>query len=533
MANKLGRKGTALVFFLLLLSNTNPSFAAKREHNKPKQGGVFRFIALSDVTRIELDPANPYSFIFLSEQMYDGLVRLDKNLRIEPSLAEFWEISSDGTVYTFYLRKGVRFHDGSEFTAQDVKFSLERLLDRNVNSPHYQYFVARVEGARDYHEGRARDVRGFKVLDDATFQIQWTKPFVPALYLMSMHFCKILPRKKVIEDGENFWLRPSGTGPFVFDYWMRTPRLEISGVRLKRNDAYFDGRPYLDGLEFGTHFFTPDDFFEGKVDSIPVLTSRLLRSNYQIFQDGALTHFFLGMSCHIYPLDRPSIRQALARGLDKAAITEAAADIRYLRKVTDNYIPSRLYGFYPQREQYPFDLKAAREILRQEGFSQESRFPSLTVCFELPRTPLKNKIFREIRDQLSAMDISSRQNYYESPEELMRVGGPYLVFFSRALSIPDPEDMIRPLFYSDSILNGIGYRNPELDGLIQDAEGERSLKKRVHIFQNIEKILREDVPAIPLFSHQNRMAVQPYVRGVVVPALGVYYIDATKIWLDR
>jgi ABC-type transport system substrate-binding protein len=69
--------------------------------------------------------------------------------------------------------------------------------------------------------------------------------------------------------------------------------------------------------------------------------------------------------------------------------------------------------------------------------------------------------------------------------------------------------------------------------LIQAAESERSLKKRVQIFHNIEKILQEDVPAIPLFSHQNRVAMQPYVQGVVVPALGVYYIDATKIWLDR
>jgi len=533
MAKKLSWIVTTAVLFLLLVANTVPHFAVKWEQRKPKTGGVFRFIALSDVTKIELDPANSYSLIFLSEQIYDGLVRLDKNLRIEPSLAEFWEISSDGTVYTFYLRKGVRFHDGSEFTAEDVKFSLERLLEKRINSPHYQYFVTRVKGAQDFREGKAGEVAGYRVLNESTFQIEWTNPYVPALYLMSMHFCKILPHKKVAEDGESFWLHPSGTGPFIFDYWMRTPRLEISGVRLKRNENYFDGKPYLAGLEFGTQFYTPDEFIEAEVDSIPVLTSRLLQSNYQLFQDGALTHYFLGMSCHIHPLDRASVRKALAHGLNKIKITESAEDVRYLRKVTDNYIPSRLPGFYPLRQNYLFDLEKAKMMIRNEGFSQERPFPALSVFFELPRTPLKNKIYREIRDQLDAMGISSRQNFFETPEELIHVAGPYLAFLGRALSIPDPEDMIRPLFYSSSDFNVFGYENPELDRLIQAAEGERSLKKRIHIFQDIEKILSEDIPAIPLFSHQNRVAMQPYVQGVVVPALGVYYIDAKKIWLDR
>jgi ABC-type oligopeptide transport system substrate-binding subunit len=101
------------------------------------------------------------------------------------------------------------------------------------------------------------------------------------------------------------------------------------------------------------------------------------------------------------------------------------------------------------------------------------------------------------------------------------------------LSIPDPEDMIIPLFHSQSMDNVFGYENSEIDGLIKDVEVERSMKKRNQLFHKIEKILLQDVPAIPLFSHQNRVAMQPYVRGVVVPALGFYYIDATKIWLDR
>lgn len=532
MIKKLGWIAAASVLVLLLSAYSISSYSRIRKQ-EPKSGGTFKLISLTNVSRIELDPANPYSFIFLSEQMYDGLVKLNKNLRIEPSLAEYWEISSDGTVYTFYLRKGIRFHDGSELKASDVKFSLERLIDRQTKSPHYQYFVSRVEGAEDFREGRADGVSGYRVLDDYSFQIKWLRPYVPALYLMSMHFCKILPREKVLEAGQNFWLHPSGTGPFIFDYWIRTSRLEIAGVRLKRNDNYFDGAPHLDGIEFGSQFFTLDDFYSGEIDSIPVLSKRLLNSEYQIFQDGALTHYFLGMSCHIYPLDRPAIRKIIALSLDKEAIARAAADMRYLRKVTNNYIPSRLHGFYPFPGKDRLDRERARKMLQAEGFFRDVEFPTLTVYFETPRDPLKNRIFREIRDQLNALGINSRMDVYDSPANLFRVGGPYLVFYRKMLRIPDPEDIINPLFHSQSEDNVFGYENSEIDNLISEVEVERSMKKRIQLFHEIEKILIQDVPAVPLFSHQNRVAMQPYVRGVTVPALGFYYIDAKKIWLDR
>ena len=104
MAKKLGWIAAAIVLVLLHSANSMSNFTGLLQQ-EPQSGGVFKLISLADVSRIELDPANPFSFIFLSEQMYDGLVRLNKNLRIEPSLAEYWEISSDGTVYTFFLRK--------------------------------------------------------------------------------------------------------------------------------------------------------------------------------------------------------------------------------------------------------------------------------------------------------------------------------------------------------------------------------------------------------------------------------------------
>jgi ABC-type transport system substrate-binding protein len=523
----------AIIVLLLLCGITSLSISAKvRRDIQPNYGGIFRLKSFTDVYRTELDPANPDSFIFLSEQIYDGLLRLDKNLHIQPALAEYWEISSDKKVYTFYLRQGIKFHHGIELNAHDVKYSLERLLDKETNSPYYQFFVNRVEGAIDFREGRANEVTGFKVIDSLIFEIHLTKPFVSALYLMSMHFCKILPRDKATEEGRDFFSRPSGTGPFMFDFWVRTTKLEIAGIRLKRNTDYFEGQPYLDAIEFCS-LFTIDHFYNREIDAIPILSRRLLDSKFLLFEDGPLTHYFLGMSCQISPLNRASVRKAISYGFDKQAIVEAARDIKYLRAPIDNYIPSYLPGFFPPHEGEPYNLEKAKEMLQREGFSSEDRFPRVTVYFESPRTNSKNNIYRELRNQLRVIGIDSRLDFYDSLEELKKSRDPYLIFVERMMSFPDPEDMVRPLFYSKSIFNVFGYSNTRFDRLLEMAEVERSWKKRISLFHKIEEFLFSDVPAIPLFSHQNRVAVQPYVRGVEYPSLGFYYIDAKKIWLDK
>jgi ABC-type transport system substrate-binding protein len=517
-----------VLFFGLPLEN----FGEKGRSKKPRSGGVFRLKAFTDEFRRELDPVSADSFIFISEQLFDGLVRLDKNLNIVPHLAEYWEISPDGIKYTFYLRKGIKFHHGAELSAEDVKYSLERLIDKKTDSPYYQFFLPRVVGAQYFREGKTKDVEGFKVLDDYTFEIHWTRPFVSALYLMSMHFCKILPKDLVLDKGRGFFYKPSGTGPFKFDYWIRTTKLDIAGVRMIRNEEYFGGKPYLDAVEFCPHY-TLDHFFNGEIHSIPVLTDRLLKSDFQIFQDGLLHKMFLGMSCHTPPLDRLSVRKAISCAIDKAEVVQAASEVRYLYQVTNNYIPPRLQGFLPKDDEVTFDVEQAKHMLREAGFSSENKFPGLTFLVSLPRTDLKFKIYRELRKQLGVVGIKLRIQYYKSLEELKNIEKPYLVYSGRLMNFPDPDDIVRPLFFSKSIFNVFQYSNPELDRLLQEAEIEKSRTRRISFFHKIEQILISDVPAFPLFTVQNRIAMQPYVRGVEVPPLGFYHLDTKKIWLDK
>lgn len=521
-----------LLFVFLIFSFLYSDIYKKENRVKPRYGGVFRLKSFSNEFRPELDPASPESFIFISEQIYDGLVRLDKNFNIIPSLAEYWEISSDGQRYRFHLRKGVKFHQGRELSAGDVKFSLERLLDRKIDSTYFHFFLNRVVGAKDFREGKANDVEGFSALNKYTFEIQWTRPFISALYLMSMPFCKILPRDLVQRKGKKFFLKPSGTGPFMFRYWIRTSKLEIAGVRLERNDEYFGGKPYLEAVEF-CPIYTINHFLNREIDSIPILSEKLLESNYQIFQDGSLHHVFLGMSCHITPLNNPIVRKAISYGIDKRKVSRAAYDLKTLKQAVNSYIPSRLPGFFPSEDEKTYDLKKAEELLQKAGFSSEKEFPSLTLFLGLPKTGLKTKIYRELRKQFETLGIKLNDNYYKSHKEIRQFNKPYLVLVERLMNFPDPEDIIRPLFFSESIFNLFGYDNPALDNLLLKAEVERSWTKRINLFHQMEEILFFDVPAVPLFSQQNMVVMQPYVRGVEIPPLGLYYLEAKKIWLDK
>ena len=529
---KIGLFLIAILFLSVFILFSLQWVGEEKAAESPVYGGIFRIRSLADSFRKQLDPAQSDSYIFLSEQLYDGLVRLDNNLKIAPALAAYWMISSDGKKYTFVLKKGVRFHHGGELTAEDVKFSLERLLDADVGSPYYHYFLDRIVGAAEFREGSSSEVTGIRILDRYTLEIDWMRPYVPALYVLSMHFCKILPRERLRRQGNNFFLKPSGTGAFVFDYWVRDNKLNEVGVRMKRNEEYFRKKPFLDALEF-CPLYTLDHFMDGEIDCIPVLSGRLSRSKYRIFHDGSLQTMFLGMSCHIPPLDIPEVRKAIQAGIDKKTLVDGIKEARYLRQITNRFIPFRIPGFFKVDESSTFDKKEAARLLEEVGYSAEKEFPRIVLYLDSPRNDSKQKFSNEIKDQLGDLGIKVDVNYYRSIEQVKESETPYLILMHKMMGMPDPEDMIRPLFSFTSGSNIFGYVNPEIGGLLRAGEVEKSWSKRIKIFRQIEKILLADVPAIPLYSQQNRLAMQSRVRGVAVHHLGMYYLDTQKIWLER
>jgi ABC-type transport system substrate-binding protein len=526
-----------LVWWLASLSLSGASMGARPYilsqplKERPIPGGTLRLSPFGQQLNLELDPAKD-AHVFLMQQLYDGLVRLDKDLNPTPALAEYWIISESGRRYTFYLRRGVRFHDGREMTAADVAYSFRRLVDPQVNSPYAANFLGRVTGAQEFWDGKVPEVSGFRTRGKYVFEIQWVDPYVSALYLLSMSYTKILPREPLLAQGRDFFRKPVGTGPFRFGYWLRNPRLDIVGIRLERNDDYYDTKAFLDAVEFSP-FYTFDDFRHRDVDIYPFVSRRLADMDCQIREDGALTVVLLGMSCHLEPLNRPEVRRALAAGLDRRTLAKVSYTNESVPEPTDNFIPAKLKGFLPLAGDWDYDPQGAGRLLAAAGFPADRDFPPLTLFTSRAAPELGQKVYRELKGELQALGISLSHREYGSLREVRAYRKPYLVLIEWRLNFPDPESFVRPLFYSRSDLNAMGYANPKLDATLEEAEAQPSFSQRIGLFQKIERQLRQDLPAVPLFSNELRMALQPYVRGVEISPLGFFYLDLRKVWLDK
>lgn len=536
MKTRRQRSRPALVIglvFLLAGAGFTGSLIQKKPEVRPRPGGTLRIKAFLTPFNPTFDPAAS-SHYFISEQLYDGLVRFDDQFTPMPALAEYWTISDDGKRITFFLRKGVAFHNGRELTAGDVKFSLERLVQNRPGNTYYQYFTRKVVGAEEYWQGQADEVAGFKVLDDSTFEIQWTRPFVSGLLLLGMYYCKILPKDLVESQGRGFFQKPIGTGPFMFGHWLRSPRLEVLGVRLVRNPAYFGKKPYLAALEYSPHF-TEDQFEEGGVHVISVTSSRMIHKRYQVLENDTLTSGFLALSCEIPPLNRPEVRKALALGLDRTRLAEACSTVSSTARVLDNYIPPLLPGFFPRSLSPIHEPDKARILL--DRLLPESGMKSLNLTLYLPhpRQDTHPGFVQELERQLNAMGIRLTAKYLKKPEDIRSVRVPYMKLLEYGMDFPDPENIIVPLYHSRSIVNQLNsrYANPRLDSLLEQTEVERSWEKRTWLFRQIERLLFEEVPSIPLYSERVRIALLPNVRGAKLPAMGFMFLDTKGIWLEE
>src|SRR5438477_1212422 len=198
-----------ILAFVVVLGNAMAQTGAAPE------GSVYRRPLGHDP--ITLDPAR-ISDVYsrsVAHQIFDGLAQFDQTLTVTPALAEFWRATRDGLVWTFTLRKGVKFHHGRELTSDDVVYSLTRLVDPRIKSPAGDLFSA-VKGVDEYRSGKATQVSGFTVID--RYQVQVTLHHAPAPFVsfVAVGAAKILPRDVAESQGEAFGQRPLGTGPFRF-----------------------------------------------------------------------------------------------------------------------------------------------------------------------------------------------------------------------------------------------------------------------------------------------------------------------------
>ena len=534
--------GFKVLIFILVISISftllfdRNGFSTEKRSDIPGTGGTYR--RPLEFNPKTLDP--PLSLdmyaVNIIQQVFDGLVQFDKDLNIIPAIAKSWKVSPDGLTYTFYLREGVKFHNGREVVAEDFVYSFTRVIDPKTKSPAAS-LLDRVIGFKEFQEGKISTVKGLRAIDKYTFEIKLTEPYSPFLSILGMNKFKVLPREEVEKSGTDFGKSPVGTGPFKF-----ISMKEGEEIVLEANKDYSEGRPYLDKIDFKIFHGAPrekilTEFKEGGLEEsfIPPeeIEEILKQKKYSFIQKPLLSLRFYGFNLRTKPLDNKRLRKAINFAIDKKSIiSEIHKNQFHLAK---GILPPGMPGYDPKREPYPHNETLAQKYLMESGYGKDKLAPTLAI-WSASKSDAAQKELNEIKSQLNKIGIQAIIHYETNwPNFLLMLRDHKFPIHIHAwyADFPDPDNFLGILFHSKSKYNYWAYQNKEVDRLLDKARAERDYLKRMAMYRKIEEIVLDDAPIVPMVNHLFQMVYQHYVRGVEVSALGGPYIPMKKIWLKK
>lgn len=485
-----------------------------------------------------LDPArikDIYS-LAVSQQIFDGLVQFDRTLNITPGLAEFWKATRDGLTWTFMLRKGAKFHHGRDVTADDVVFSLTRLLDPKTRSGAADVLLG-IKGARDFREGRTDHVTGLVAVDRHRVRISLSGAFTPFVSALAVGHAKIVPRDVVERDGDDFGKRPVGSGPFRFVRWERGREIVLAA-----NAAYFGGPPRLSGIRF--KIFPGNDvdamyreFERGHLEDAPAPTREYQRAvaskDHVHVRRPMISIRWYGLNARLKPLDDRRVRQALILAIDRVALLRDVYANRHV--LARGILPPGTQGFNPALQGYGYDPDRARALLAEAGFPGGRGMPRIAIWSSVKRREIVRQ-HEEVLKYWAAVGVAGDIEYLTDWPAFARGldEGKFPVFLHGWYAdVPDPDNFLFKLFHSRSPRNFFGYANPIVDDLLAQARAAGDVVRRIDLYRKAEELIVGDVPVIPILHHTYERLFQPYVRSIEVTGLGDPYIALHKIWLDR
>jgi peptide/nickel transport system substrate-binding protein/oligopeptide transport system substrate-binding protein len=512
---------------------------ARTEDLTTRFGGVYRRPLANEP--VSLDPAhttNVYANTVVN-QLFDGLVQFDSHLNPIPAIAGFWEASLDGLTWTFSLRKEVKFHNGREVTADDFVYSFTRLLDPVVKSPVADLFKY-IRGAEAFQEGKTPKVEGLQALDRYTLQISLYKSYAPFLSILAMVNAKVVPREEVEGRGEQFAIQPVGSGPFRFQRW--EPKRQIV---IQAYDNYYEGRPFLDqivfemrvdkGLEEGFSRFLRGELEESVVPSTKAeeIQNNPLYRSYTYLTKPTLHLLYIGFNLRQEPFTNRKVRQAFNYAVNKDAIVQ---EIRKRTSITaKGLLPPGMPGYDPDLVSYYYNPRRAEQLLAEAGYPGGQGLPALDLWYSSNETSAPQEL-EAYREALAALGVTiniRKADNWPILEKLLEEGKPAMFRLGWHSDIPDPDNFLFPLLFSQSKTNRTFYRNAQVDQFLDEARREIDYAQRIKIYRDVEKLVLQDAPWISQHHHVFESLYQPYVQGIEINALGAHYIPMKKVWLKK
>lgn len=529
-------------------------------------GGVFNYNEAQMLSSIF-----PLTVLRVSEhrtasQIYEGLIRFNaKTLAVEPCLAQSWEVDPSGTIYTFHLRKDVRFHDdpafpggeGRKLTAADVVHCFTTLCEKGPGDQAFWLFQDKVEGANAYHNAGTSggQVSGITAPDEHTVRITLTRPLPNFLQSLAGAGCWIWPKELVEHYGKDLFRHAIGTGPFHL-------KIARAGevIVLERNPHYW-GRdtngaalPYLDAVRITMvqdKQMEVAQFLKGHLNMVLELSLESVglladsvdaatgNHRFNVLSTPALTVQFYGFNASKPPFNDRRVRRAFALALDRRLLVDSA--LHGMAVVAQHgLVPPGLNDYpYSLVPGIPYDPDSARKLLALAGYPGGEGFPRVQLQvnnygfgYRSVASKVQELLGKELGVGISVSTVPPAEYYH-------RIEHGDALFWREGwvADLPDPENFLALIYGKNAVsdtaqassLNTTRYANPRFDALFALAMTRKNETDRMRDLAEAEKIAMQDVPLIPLYHERYVVLLDPAVTDLTVNAMELLDLRLVKL----
>lgn len=485
---------------------------------------VLIYASGADATTLDPADAEDGESVKVIVNVFDTLLTYaDDSADLVPGLATKWSESPDRLEWTFELRDGVQFHDGTPFNAEAVVFTLGRLID--PNHPHRH--DAKLPLGSDYQV-----IETVEATDPRTVLVRLKHPSGVLLRNLAMFPSSIVSPTAVQKEGENFKIRPVGTGPFHFQEWIANEKLVLG-----KNPDYWRGPVAVEQIIFkpiAEPAARLRQLETGEIDmadglSIPVREEIRSNPHLRLATSPGMNIGYFAMNMDHPPFGDARVRRAIAHAIDKRAILASAYD--NAGQITSTPLPPTLWGADPEIADYPFDPGRARELLKEAGVAPGTKIGFWAMRNSRPYMPTPEKVAAVIQQQLREVGL---EPVIQSPpwsQYLSQTGnGEHDVcLMGWSTDNADPDNFLYTLLDKDNAsppnANNLSfYRSEPLHDLLIRAQRESDQAKRIQLYKEAQRIIREDCPMIPLVSLEMATGLGPRVKEYELHPTGIVFL---------
>ena len=480
----------------------------------------------------EYDPATTSSSG--DKRVFSGLVALDRDLKLIPDLAATWDVR-DGTTYTFHLRADARFHNGQPVTAQDVVYSWERAADPKTQSDTALTYLGDIVGVPDKYAGQADQIRGLTIIDAHTLQVTIDAPKPYFLLKLTYPVAFVVDRQNV-ESGAEWWRSPNGAGPYRLARWD-----SFKSILYERNDDTYLELPQIPNVIVQLFTGVGLRLYEsGEIDVTDVSLSDVPRFKdpQEPRHDQLLSGVGLCTGMIIFdvtqpPFDDLKVRQAFTLAFDRQKYIDVVLSGIALPAL--GLYPPGLPGYDATLEGPPYDPVRARQLLSESKYA--GKLPPIVYTNGGSGSDIGSEVaaLAQMWQQNLGITLTIENLEPDKYSDLVHAGQHGQIFSGGwCADYPDPENFADALFHTGAQQNQGHYSNPELDKILEEARVEQDTVRRMQLYQQAQRIIVADAPALFTTHDLSYALVKPYVRGYALTPIDIALerylsIDASQL----